>query len=288
MDRATRLGLFRLGLAGAFVRWQTTLAMSATRQDDSVSPDLFVAAKFYDQSINWAARIGREIGVIREVFGAPQGGGVVDAGCGTGHQAIALAQVGYTVTGADLSEEMLALAREHAVSVDADRVRFVQAAYEELHTRVGGGHDGLYCLGNAIAAAGTRDGVATAMSQFSKCLRPGGKLFLQILNFKPLVEEVPCVRGPRVSSADGVEYVSVREFHRDGERLQVTNISLSREGEDWAKRSNCGYLYPITPDEMRAWLVANELELNDLWGGYERAPFDTETSVDLIVVATRR
>jgi SAM-dependent methyltransferase len=221
------------------------------------------------------------------VFGLPQDGGLIDAGCGTGHQAIALAQAGYTVTGADLSAEMLALAQEHAGSVGADRVRFIQATYEELQAQVGGGHDGLYCLGNALAAAGSRDGVATAMSQFSICLRPGGRLFLQILNFKPLVEEVPCVRGPRMSSADGVEYVSVREFHRDGERLQVTNISLWREGDAWAKRANCGYLYPITPDEMRGWLTANELDLDDLWGGYDRRPFDIETSVDLIVVATR-
>lgn len=262
--------------------------MPSTPKDNVVSPDLFAGAKSYDQSINWDARIAREIPVIRDVLGEPGSGGVVDAGCGTGHQAISLAQAGYTVTGADMSVEMLALARKHTVAEVEDRIRFTKTPYATLYETVGGGYDGLYCLGNALAAAGTRDGVAEAIAQFGKCLRPAGKLFLQILNFRALCEEIPCVRGPRVSCADGVEYLSVREFHREGERLRVTNISLWREAGGWSKRANCGYLYPITPNEMRGWLAANQLELDHFWGGYDRSQFDIETSVDLIVVATRR
>jgi len=262
--------------------------MSTHSQKDAVSADLFARAKSYDQSINWEARIAREIPVLTNVFGEPGSGGLLDAGCGTGHQAIALAKSGYTVTGTDMSAEMLSVAREYATDCGCDRIRFAEAPYATLFDTVGGGHDGAYCLGNALAAAGTRDGVASAIEQFSKCLRVGGKLFLQVLNFRSLCEEVPCVRGPRVSVADGVEYVSVREFHRDGERLQVTNISLWKEDGAWSKRASCGYLYPITPDEMRGWLAENQLELDHFWGGYDRSSFDIETSVDLIVAATRR
>ncbi len=247
-----------------------------------------MAAKSYDQSINWDARIGREIPVIREVLGSPGSGGVLDAGCGTGRQAIALAQSGYKVTGADVSAEMLAVSQEYSDGVGDGLVRFVQTPYSTLFDTAGRGYDGAYCLGNALAAAGTRDGVFEAIGEFGKCLRPGGKLFLQVLNFKPLCDEVPCVRGPRVSRADGVDYVSVREFHRDGERLQVTNISVWREDETWSKRASCGFLYPITPDEMRAWVGESGFEVDHFWGGYDKSPFDIGTSVDLIVVATRR
>ena len=40
-------------------------------------------AEWYDQSINWDARLQREIPVFVDVFGAPGDGGIIDAGCGT-------------------------------------------------------------------------------------------------------------------------------------------------------------------------------------------------------------
>jgi len=260
----------------------------SSSQANTATTDLFAAARSYDQSINWDARLGREIPVIREVLGDPGDGGVVDAGCGTGHQALALAQAGYNVVGADMSEQMLAIARDRAASDEEDRIQFVQTPYAALREKVGPDHDGLYCLGNALAAAGTREAVVEAIGQFGQCLRSGGKLFVQILNFKPMCEEVPCVRGPRVSRSDGIEYVSVREFHRDGERLQVTNISLWHEDNGWCKRVNSGYLYPIMPEEMRTLLEENQFVVHHFWGGYDRLPFEVSTSVDLIVVATRR
>ena len=45
---------------------------------------------------------------------------VLDLGCGTGAHAIRLAQRGYEVTGVDLSESMLAVARERAAATGAD------------------------------------------------------------------------------------------------------------------------------------------------------------------------
>jgi len=262
--------------------------MSHEPSTTHTEPDLFQAARAYDESINWNARIEREIPVLCDVFGPPGTGGILDAGCGTAHQAIELATRGYSVTGADKNDAMLAVARTHAEKAPAAKIEFVHADYADLETKTNGGFDGLFCQGNALAAAGTRDAVAEAINQFARCLKPGGTLFVQILNFKPLCEEIPCVRGPRVSTSAGIEYVSVREFHRDGERIQVTNISLWREDGKWSLRSNCGYLYPVAPDEMRTWLAQSGLELRHTWGGYNRAEFDPASSVDLIIVATRR
>jgi SAM-dependent methyltransferase len=44
----------------------------------------------------------------------PAGARVLDAGCGTGRVGIRLAELGYDVTGVDLDESMLAVARERA------------------------------------------------------------------------------------------------------------------------------------------------------------------------------
>lgn len=247
--------------------------------------NLFTSAEWYERTINWAARLAREIPVLVDVFGPPGSGGIIDAGCGTGHQAVALAERGYRVVGSDLSEEMLAIARRTAEGAGATP-RFVTAPYAKLHATLGDGFDGLYCLGNALAATGSREGVREAIGQFAACLRTGGRLFVQILNFEPMRATVPCVRGPRVCEVNGVEYISVRQFHFGGEAIQVTNVVIFNDG-GWRQHAHSGTLYPITLAEVREWCGEVGLRIDALWGGYERAPFDVERSVDLIVEATR-
>jgi len=241
-------------------------------------------AEWYDGSINWNARIDREIPVLTEVFGPPGSGGLLDAGCGTGHQAIALAQRGYEVVGADLSEEMLAIAARHAADVAG--VRFVPTSYSELAATVGEGFDGVYCLGNALAAAGSKAGVGEAIAQFAACIRPGGRLFLQILNFAPMRRETPCVRGPRVVTVEGIEYISVRHFHFDAEAASVTGVTIWHD-DGWKQRATGGRLYPIERDELVARCEQAGLRVDDLWGNYQRTRFDMDKPGDLILVATR-
>ncbi len=51
-----------------------------------------------------------EVDFLIEELALPQGGSILDVGCGTGRHSIELARRGYSVTGLDLSREMLARA----------------------------------------------------------------------------------------------------------------------------------------------------------------------------------
>jgi SAM-dependent methyltransferase len=246
---------------------------------------LFRSAEWYDRSVNWAARLTRELPVLIGVFGPPGAGGLVDAGCGTGHQACALAQKGYRVVGVDVSAEMLEVAREHGRRLAPD-VDFACTPYATMHDYVGSGFDGLLCIGNSLAAAGTAEAAAEAIDQFARCLRPGGRLFLQILNFEPMRDVAPCVRGPRVTIIDGVEYVSLRHFHFGVDSVQVTNFTVWNDG-GWKHRAHRGTLYPIAVGELAQWCGRAGLRIDDTWGSYAREPFDLGGSDDLLVAATR-
>ena len=223
--------------------------------------------------------------MLIDVLGAPGAGGLLDAGCGTGHQVCALAQNGYRAVGADLSKEMIDMARQTAtdLGVSAD---FHVTPYATLHHTVGGGFDGLFCLGNSLAAAGSRDAVRDAIGQFARCLRRGGRLFLQIINFPLMRREHPCVRGPRLARVDGLEYVSMRHFVFGDELVEITNVTLWKES-GWQYRAHTGTLYPATLDQVRDWCAAFELRIDNVWGGYDRAPFDPQRSTDLLITATK-
>ncbi len=255
-------------------------------KDMREDPESFFAAPdWYDRSINWPARLKREIPVLIDILGPPGEGGILDAGCGTGRQACALAQQGYRVVGADLSPEMLEVAARVRSETNTD-VRFVTTPYASLADAVGTGFDGLFCLANALAAAGSRDAVAGAIANFARCLRVGGRIYTQILNFAPMKEKVPCVRGPRIATVDGQEYISVRQFHFGSDAVQVTNVTMWKD-DTWNQRAHCGMLYPASLDELSEWCAGAGLRIDETWGGYDRSAFDPTSSADLILVATR-
>lgn len=254
----------------------------ASKQSD---PSLFEAAAWYDRGINWEARLRREIPVLTGVFGPPGSGGLLDAGCGSGRQAVALARLGYRVTALDADSAMVELAARHARDAGVG-IACVHAPYAELPEAAGRDFDGVYCLANALAATGERQACADAVGGFAAALRPGGKLFLQILNFRPMRDEHPCVRGPRVAIRDGCEYVSVRHFSFVARQCLVTNVTLWNDG-GWRQRAHSGTLYPVDADEITQWCDQLHLRVEATYGSYGREPFDATRSADLILLATR-
>ena len=60
-------------------------------------------------------------------------GSLIDVGCGTGSYTAALAELGWDVTGVDISEDMLRRARArgvHAVQADAKSLPFEDASFD--------------------------------------------------------------------------------------------------------------------------------------------------------------
>ena len=259
---------------------------------DAARQAVFHSAEWYDRSINWQARLEREIPLLCEVFGPPGRGGLLDAGCGTARQAVALAERGYRVTGADSSEDMLELARRQAANSGAD-VRFVCCPYGRLTDHLEPGFDGVYCLGNSLAAAASAEGVGLAIRNFAAMLRPEGRLFVQVLNFPPMRGQSPCVKGPRVVTVDGIEHVSIRTYHFHPDpaagpegRVEVVNTTLWNDGA-WRRHSRSGNLYPLTSDELTEWCRAAGLEVSETYGAYDRTAFDPANSSDLLLIAQR-
>lgn len=169
----------------------------------------------------WADR-DKTVDSIAGWLGPAEGLTVLDCACGSGFPGIDLRKRGYEVTCSDGSELMLEHFRRNAerqgVSPEA-----TQSRWEELSTHHGEGRfDVVMCRGCSFLYAGTWDAdaepdrtiLATAMRQFVACVKPGGRLYIDIARAADLDDPEP-QWTPQRTLIIGDHRVELREVVRN-------------------------------------------------------------------------
>ena len=110
---------------------------------------------------------------------------VLDAACGTGVDAAALARRGFTVWAADGSE---AMARAAAARFRRERLAIpvLRSAWANLPAVTGQRFDVVLCIGNALVHAAGRDAMIGALAGLRQMARPGGHVVIDSRNWEKL------------------------------------------------------------------------------------------------------
>lgn len=108
------------------------------------------------------------------------GAKVLDVGCGGGILAESIAQSGARVTGIDMAEAPLQVARLHLHESGAE-VDYRQATAEELAEEQPGEYDVVTCLEMLEHVPSP----SQALASIAKLVRPGGDVFLSTINRNP-------------------------------------------------------------------------------------------------------
>ncbi len=208
---------------------------------------------------DWRATLEREGSALRRLFRDRNVTKILDASCGPGTQAIALAQLGFEVTAADPSFNMLSKAREHATEYDvSDDITFVRAGFLELSQALVGPFDAVITKGNALPHLLTDPEILQALRNFYKLLRPGGMLVIGMRDYDIMLEDRPTFMPRQVHTEDpSSDYIlfDLWEWH-DGEPTLVTfnTFIVSGKGDRYTAMK-----YPVTyralqQDELGAML----------------------------------
>ncbi len=150
---------------------------------------------------------------------------VLDAGCATGLTSYLFANAGISVVGIDRSKPMLEMAKQKYSNTGLP-LEFSLAHFEKLPASFNGRFDLVVCLANSISGVGSSANLQMSLASFKRCLRPGGALVLQLLNFAAIKEgEIFPIRATR--SGD-ILYHRFTERTGSVQQIHVIRTDLSQ------------------------------------------------------------
>lgn len=150
-----------------------------------------------------------EIDFLRGIFG--EGGALLDVACGAGRYTIPLAHAGYAMTGVDLSDEFLNVAKEREPGIDWHRGDIRDLPWVDRF-------DGALCFGNSFGYF-PRDETLQLLRGVARALRPGAPFVLEA----PATAEslLPSLQRERRMEAGGIAFHSVNRYDTAQRRLDI-------------------------------------------------------------------
>ena len=178
---------------------------------------------------------------------------VLDLGCGTGRDAAHLHQAGRQVVGADLSEEMLAYAREFHPGPEymrADLRRF------DLGSRA---FDAVVCMDSSLLYCHTNDELDGLLDSCRRALEPGGLLVAEMRNGAYFLGRTDLLDAPKTNrfTWQGTEYRSVTTLRvdRTAQLLRRRRVWTADDGSPRREQQSAWRL--LFPQELRRFLTAH-------------------------------
>ena len=246
-------------------------------------------ARFFDVMTDWKSRLAYEMPFLRETLSRHRARSILDAACGTGWHAIALAQKGYRTAGCDASPVMIEQARANA-SIARVPVRFeaVEFARMGVFSEIFGA---VLCLGNSLPHLLSQQALTDALEHMRARLHPGGVLILHNLNY-----DLRLKKQPRFFSANGRADALVWRFADYGPEYITFHTALferkaggeNTEKVSWAVQVNSTLQRPLLERDLDEALARAGFEDAQHFGGLDGSRFDREKSGDLVVVAVAK
>jgi SAM-dependent methyltransferase len=204
--------------------------------------DLIYADKPYAEEAAFVAAQLAHDGVTR--------GRLLDVACGSGRHAGEFARMGFEVTGADYSLDLLALAREQeGIDVVEQDMRSLDLGEKRF--------DAVTCLFDSIGYPQSNDGVVAALAGMRRHLAEAGAAAIEFLHAPPMLARSSPVRVRRFD-AEGGTLLRISETEIDAVAhvmhvdYDIVNLTADGTFEREAERQSNRF---FGVEEMRALLA---------------------------------
>jgi SAM-dependent methyltransferase len=210
----------------------------------------------FDVMTDWQARLAGEAPFLRATLAEAGARSVLDAACGSGGHALALAGWGFAASGADPSPVMIELARQKTRAAGLE-IPFAVAGFTELATHLPGPFDAVLCLGNSLPHLLTQEELVAGLRGMAAVLRAGGFLVTQNLNYDLRWRKQPRWFAAQGGELDGAEVVVWRFADYLPEEGRIAfHVALFRKGASgWQVEVHATPHRPLFATDLLAGLV---------------------------------
>lgn len=218
-----------------------------------------------------------QVGFLRE---AVPSGNILDIGCATGSLALALDKEGYAVTAIDFDPGMIKQAKQKETTGKVDfRVGDMLAIAD---TFAHGSFHAITCLGNTLVHLDGPGQIGSFFHSANQLLATQGKLLIQVLNYKSILES-------HTSNLPTIEN-SILRFERGYIFLPGGSIDfctrLYLKGTQQVIENKVT-LYPATQNELLSLLEENGFTNCCFFGGFDKSPVDKDR-LPLVIIASKK
>ena len=175
--------------------WRERLAQATRTRVLSVR-DFYASTAAYMHELDpiwaeerWQAQLEREWDILLGRLGRGEGKSVLDCSCGDGGQAIPLAELGWQVTGADVTADSLTRARRRALEMGLD-IEFAESDMRRLDERFSERFDQVItCM--ALDNITEEEGIQQALRGMHGALKPGGVCYIRLRDLDNIMSSKP-------------------------------------------------------------------------------------------------
>ncbi|MEX0772702.1 MAG: class I SAM-dependent methyltransferase [Balneolales bacterium] len=217
--------------------------------------------------------------LLTEVIPRNEYSNILDLGCGRGRHSINLGKRGYIITGVDLSEESITVARSKALNEGLREVAFVVGDMREPFPDT---FDAVINLFTSFGYFENDSENQLVIKNVGKMLRDRGIFVLDYLNAHKAKQELVKEEGGTLGK---YEYSINRTISDDN--TIVKKISFKQK--DYGKSYNFEERVKLYDESwFKNTFTEEGFELEHVYGDYSGSPFNVETSPRLLMLARKR
>ena len=239
----------------------------------------------FDLMVSWEKRLKNEAPFFQKLFEENKVKKILDLACGTGHHSIFFANFGFEVTGVDLSEKMLQLARKNAKGVSS--VKFIRAGFLDVYPRLKDRFDAVICLGNSLPHLLSKKHLKRTLHNIYNLLNAGGIFILQNRNYDKILKKKLRFMPPNIVEMQDERVVFFRLLDLLKDKVIFNLVTFRQKQGKWSFQTKSTLLRPILRKEIENLLNGQGFRDQKIYGNYNFSRFEKFTSEDLIVFSRK-
>lgn len=202
-----------------------------------------LASQYDKLFLDWQGTTREQAIILNKIFAANgfnQSASILDCACGIGTQSIGLAEMGYHVTGSDISRGEIAEAKRRAEKACVN-VRFEYADFCALSDTFSEQFDIVIAMDNALPHMLTHAHLASAMKSIVNQMKNGGLFVASIRDYDALLEDKPPYSPPYIHKTAKGQRVSFQTWTWEGDTYRLIQYIVDDEDHLQVSKFECEY-----------------------------------------------